>query len=60
MLLLAFLDKELKFQSCVCNGCYDVLIMSIEINSTVVLNIHGIDYCCIIVGINKREVINLF
>ena len=28
-----FLDNEFKFQSSVCNGCHDVLMMSIDIES---------------------------
>ena len=40
-----FLDKGFKFQSNVCNGCHDVLMMSIAI-----LNINGV---------RKREAINL-
>ena len=43
-----FLEKGFKFQSSVCNGCHDVL-MFIDINSIAILNIHGVNYCCIIV-----------
>ena len=49
-----FLDKVFKFQPAVCNGCHDVLGMS------VILNIHLLNYPCIINGINKSEAINLF
>ena len=31
----------------------------IDINSVVILNIHGVDYFCIIVGITKSEAKNL-
>ena len=34
-------------------------MMSTDIDSFVILNIHGVDYRCIIVGITKRESINL-
>ena len=34
-------------------------MMSLGINSIVTLNIQGIDYCCIIVGISKSEAMNL-
>ena len=54
-----FLDKGLKFQPDVCNGCHDVLMMSISLSDTAILNIHGADYCCIISGISKSEAINL-
>ena len=49
-----FLDKKFKFQPGVCNGCHDVLMMSMNI-----LNIYGADYCYIISGISKNQVISL-
>ena len=33
--------------------------MFIDINIIAILNIHGVDYGCIIIGINKSETINL-
>ena len=35
--------------------CHGVLIMSVDINSIVVLNIHSVDYGFIIVWISKSE-----
>ena len=29
---IGIFDKEFKFQTYVCNGCHDVLIMSINLN----------------------------
>ena len=55
-----FLNKGFRFQSSVCIDCYDVLMMSIYINNIAILNIHGVNYCCIISGISKSETINLF
>ena len=49
-----FLDKWFNFQSFVCTGCHDVLMMSIGIKSIVILNIHGVNYRCIIVGISSK------
>ena len=57
--LSVFLDKGLKFQPGICNGCYDVLMMSINLNDIAISNIHGIDYCCIISGTSKSEAVNL-
>ena len=34
-------------------------MMSIDINSIATLNIHGVDYCCIINRITKSETVNL-
>ena len=53
-----FVDKCLKFQPDVCNGCYDVLMMSININDIAVLNICEVDYRCISNGISKSETVN--
>ena len=55
-----FLDKRVKFQSSVHNGIHNILMMSIDINSILISNIHYGDNCCIIAGISKREAINLF
>ena len=38
-----FLDKGFKFQPDVCNGCHDVLMMSMNLNNTAILNVHGVD-----------------
>ena len=50
-----------RFQSPVCNGCNNLLmiIIPIEIKSTVVLNIHGVYYRCIVNGISKSGAINV-
>ena len=45
-LLMIFSGKWFKFQSSACKGYHDVLVMSIDINSSTVLNI----YSFIIVG----------
>ena len=55
-----FLDKGFKFQPAFCNGCHDVLLMSIDLNSIAILNTHGLDYHCIINEIRKSKAINLF
>ena len=48
-----FLYNGFTFQLSVCNGCYDVLKILIDLNSTVILNVHGVDYRRIISGINE-------
>ena len=42
-----------------CNWCHDVLIISQNLNYIVILNIHGVDYGCIINEISKSEAIDL-
>ena len=53
------LDKWLKFQRYVCNGCHDVLMMSVNINSIAIFNIYGLNYHCTVNGISKSKTINL-
>ena len=54
-----FQDKVFKFQTYVCNGCLNLLAMSINLNDIAILNINGIDFPCIINGISKSEAVNL-
>ena len=54
-----FLDKSFKFQPIVCNGCHNLLTMSMNLSDIAILNIESSDYCCIISGISKSEAINL-
>ena len=35
------LDKGLRFKPAVFNGCYDIMMMSIDINSIATLIVHG-------------------
>ena len=39
-----FLNKGFKFQPNVCNGCHDLLMMSIKLTVVVILNIISADY----------------
>ena len=48
------------FQPHVRNGFHGVLKVSIEYNDIVILNIQGVDYCCIIIGISKSKAVNVF
>ena len=44
----------------ICLQCYhDILKMPIDVNSTAILNIHSVDYPCIIIRISKSKAINL-
>ena len=54
-----FLDKGFKFQTYVCNGCHNVLMISINLNDHTILNINGVDYCGIINGISKSDAMNV-
>ena len=50
-----FLGKDFKFKPDVCNGCHNLSMISMKLSDTVILNIKGTDYCCIISGITKGE-----
>ena len=55
-----FPEINFRFQK-VCNGCHDVfsIMIYISLYDIAILNICGVDYCCIINEINKSEAINL-
>ena len=57
--LLAFLDKGCKFQPDICDGCHDVLMMSVSPSDIAILNLLDADYRCNINGSSKSEAINL-
>ena len=52
-----FLGKRFRFQPFVCYRCHDVLTMSDDIINITILNIRGVDCCCVVVGISNNEVI---
>ena len=51
--LFVFL-KGFKFQLDVCNGCHDVLMMSMSLSNIAILSINGVDCHCIIKGFSKK------
>ena len=53
-----YLNKGFKFQQIVCNECYDLVMMSMNLSDITILNIKGSDYCCIISGISKDGAVN--
>ena len=55
-----FLNYNFKFQPNVCNRCHDVLVMSVNLSDSAILNIKGSDYRCNISLISKNEAINLW
>ena len=57
--LLVLLDKGVTFQPYVCNGCHDVLMISMKLRNIAILKTYGVNYRCIIAGISKSEAISL-
>ena len=54
-----FLNKGFKFQSHACNGCHDLLMMSVTLSDIAISNIKSSDYNCIISRVSKSKAINL-
>ena len=54
-----FLNKRLKFQQNVCNGCHGSSMMSMNLSDIAILNIKNANYFCIINGIRKCKAINV-
>ena len=54
-----FLSEGFNFKSYVCNRCHDLVMMSNSLGDIAISNIKGVDYRCIISGIDKSEAINL-
>ena len=48
-----------KLQVDVCNRCYDVLMISMNLSNITILNIHGVNYRCTVNGIDKSETVSL-
>ena len=53
------LNYSFKFQSNVCNKCYELLMMSMNLSDIAILNIKDSNYRCIISLISKNEAINV-
>ena len=54
-----FFNHGVKFQDSVCDGCHDLIILSVNISNIAIITVKNIDYRCIIHNISKSEAINL-
>ena len=54
-----FFNHGFKFEDSVCNGCYDLTMLSVNISDIAVITVKNIDYRCVIHNISKSETINL-
>ena len=54
---IGIFSKGFRFPPAGCCGCHGVLMISVDINNIDIINVHGVDYHCIIFGISKNEVI---
>ena len=53
-----FFNHRFKVQDSVCNGCHDLIILSVNISNITIITVKNIDCCCIIHN-SKSEGINL-
>ena len=42
-----------------CNGCHDLIMLSVNIRNIAIITIKNVDYRCIISNISKSEAMNL-
>ena len=54
-----FLAKDPGFSQLSVTAAIDELIMSIDINNIPILNIHRVDYRCIVFRISKNEIMHI-
>ena len=54
-----YFHHRFKFQKSAYNDCYEILIISLEINNIAIIIVKGVDYRCIIHDINKSDTIHL-
>ena len=52
-----FFNYRFEFLDCVCNGCHDLTMLCLNISN--IINVKGVDYCCIIHYISKCKAIHL-
>ena len=55
-LLLFFFNHEFNFQDSICNGCHDLIILSVSVSNIAIITILNVDFCCIIVA-NLKQLI---
>ena len=55
MPLLVFFLKSYRYESAICNGRHDVLMMVFGLENIAMLNIEGADYSCIIWNIRESN-----
>ena len=54
-----YFNHELKFQNTICNSCHDLTMFCLNLSNIAIITVEGVDYRCIIHGINKSDAIHL-
>ena len=52
-------NHGLQYQNSICNGCYDLMMLCLNLNGIIIVTVKSVDYCCIIHGISKSDATNL-
>ena len=56
--IIGFLNHEFEFQDSVCNGCYDLLMLSVNTSKIAIIIIKNVDYRCIFITLaNAKQLI---
>ena len=53
-----FLEKRFNFQLYVCNGCHDILVVSVKLIDIAILKIRGVNLNYIIKRISQSDEVN--
>ena len=53
-----FKDGGFTFESHVCNKCHNVLMTAYELKNIGILNVKGVDFGCILLGISRDKAVN--
>ena len=54
-----YFNHGFKFQNSVCNGCYDLTILRLNLGDIAIIIIKNVDHCCIIHNISKSDTVLL-
>ena len=54
-----YFNHGYKFQNSVCNGCYGLTILRLNLSDIAIIIIKNVDHCCIIHNISKSDTVLL-
>ena len=52
-----FFNRGFNFQDSVCNGCHDLMMLSLNISDIAIIAVKGVDYHCISTMTNLKQFI---
>ena len=53
-----FKDVGFRFGAHVCNKCHNILMTANELTNTVILNVNGVNFKCILLDIGRDDAVN--